>query len=111
MGTREHEQHIKTAARTSVDAIQSANVPRVSLDEGYKEILEEMLDGKSNREMETAFERAAEECIAPAALAGTTVKDSLHHKRRRKSAEAESGNAASTEERAHTPPPRRIARS
>ena len=39
MGTKEHEVNIRKAMTTNVDSIQSANVPRISADQGYAQLV------------------------------------------------------------------------
>ena len=58
MGTAEHERLISGAARQNVDSIQSVNVPRVTGDAGYAEVLQQMANSSfaMQREYATAMQ-------------------------------------------------------
>ena len=66
MGTREHEQHLRNAARANVDVIQSVNVVRVAADEGYGDLVAG-LQGARGREAQRDYEHARQLASAPAA--------------------------------------------
>ena len=64
MGVAEHERLIKQASVTSVDLIQTTNAPKVFLDQGFAEMVDEVA-GPRSQASQRAYEEAMRAALDP----------------------------------------------
>jgi len=98
MGTREHEAHTLRASTTTIDALQTMNVPRVAADHGYAELVSN-LQGKRSRDAQREYEDAL------AAVNSNSLRAAAPPAPPRMAAAAPSPRAAATAPIVATSPP------
>ena len=67
VGTAEHTVNLQAASRASIDVLQSANVPRVTADDGFHWLMSELGEARAG-EPQRAFEAERGNARPPAAL-------------------------------------------